>query len=236
MFFEIGVRAHTDLEPFAFGPLDERQLPVGPTRRPGVARQMVELDVADVRGVLRIGRARARHAPALARRLVEVARRHRPLHRNVGAAGVQVRSAEVVVGVPRVGRQREHDARAGRRTHDEERVVAPHLLADVDLHDDLVVARPPRRVDVERERDRPAAPLRGRVLRRLVLVGRDGVGAEHDLAARADPRHLDAHRPPAGRRHVQTDLLARAHRLRPAVPRHHLARHRPTLTGLGILQ
>ena len=119
----------------------------------------------------------------------------------------------------------------GRRTHDEERVVAPHLLADVDLHDDLVVARPPRRVDVERERDRPAAPLRGRVLRRLVLVGRDRVGTEHDLPSRADPCHLDAHRPPARRRHVQTDLLARAHRLRPAVPRHHFAPHLPTLTG-----
>src|SRR5206468_10926567 len=100
---------------------------------------------------------------------------------------------------------------------------------NVDLHDDLVVARPPRRVDVQRERDRPAATLRGSVLRRLVLVGRDRVRAEHDLPTRADPRHLDAHRPPSGRRQVQTDLLARAYRLRPAVPRNHLAPHRPTL-------
>ena len=149
VILEIGVRAHADLESFAFGPLDERQLPVRPPCRTGVAGQVVELDVPDVRGVLRIGRTRARHATPLARRLVQVAGRHRPLHGDVGAARVQVRSAEVVVGVPRVVRQREHDARARRRTHDEERVVAPYLLADVDLHDDLVVARPPRRVYVQ---------------------------------------------------------------------------------------
>ena len=112
VFFEIAIHAHADLEPFAFGPLDERQLPVGPTGRTGIARQMVDLDVADVRGVLRIGRAGPRHPAALARRLEKVARRHRPLHGDVGAARVQVRSAEVVVGVPRIGRQRDHDARA----------------------------------------------------------------------------------------------------------------------------
>ena len=110
VLFEIGIRAHADLEALAFGPLDERQLPVGPTRRTGIARQMVDLDVPDMGGVLRIGRARAGHPPALARRLVEIARRHRPLHGNVGAPGVQVRSAEVVVGVPGIGGQRQHDA------------------------------------------------------------------------------------------------------------------------------
>ncbi len=199
---------------------------------------MVELDVADVRGVLRIGRARARHAPALARRFVEIARRHRPLHGNVGAAGVQVRPAEVVVRVPRIGGQRNHDAFAGRGAHDKERVVAAHLLSDVDLHDDLVVAGAPRAVDGERERGGPAAALRRCVLRCLVLVDRDAGRrrAEQHLASRADPRHLDAHRPPTGRRHVQADLLARDNRLRPAIPRHHFARHRMTLTGLAVPQ
>ena len=100
--------------------------------------------------------------------------------------------------------------RAPDGTHDEERVVASHLLADVDLHDDLVVAGPPRRVDVERERDGPAATLRRRVLGRLVLVGRDGVSGEHDLPLPADPCDLDPHRPRTGRRHVQPDLFPRA--------------------------
>jgi hypothetical protein len=44
-----------------------------------------------------------------------------------------------------------------------------------------------------------------------VLTRRDRVGAEHDLSARAYPRHLDAHRTTARRRHVQTDLLTSAH-------------------------
>ena len=66
---------------------------------------------------------------------------------------------------------------------------------------------------------------------RLVLAGRDRVSSEHHLAYRSDPGHLDADRPPRRRRHVQTDLLLRAHRLRPAIPRHHLACHRTTLTG-----
>jgi len=30
---------------------------------------------------------------------------------------------------------------------------------------------------------------------------------------------------------VQTDVLTRKHRLRPAVPRHHVPYHRPTVTG-----
>jgi len=86
-------------------------------------------------------------------------------------------------------------------------------------------------IDVERKRDRPAASLRGSVLRRFVLVGRNAGRrcTEHDLSSRADPCHLDAHRPPTGRRHVQTDLLAQTARLRPAIPRHHVARHHPTL-------
>ncbi len=206
VLLEIRVGAHADLEALAFGPLDEGQLPVGPTRRPGVARQMVDLDVADMRGVLRIRCARPRHAPALARRLVEVARRHRSLQGDMGAAGVQVRPAEVVVGVPRIGRQRHDDPRPRRRPHDEERVVAPHLVADVDLHDDLVVPRPPRRIDVQREGDGPSAPLRRGVLRSLVLVGRYRVRAENDLASHPDPCHLDAYRPPSRRRNVQADL------------------------------
>ena len=98
MGLEVGVRAHTDLEPLALGPLDERELPVGPTRRPRVPGEMVELDVADVRGVLRVGRARARDAPPLPRRLVEIAGRHRPLHRDVRAPGVEVRRREALLG------------------------------------------------------------------------------------------------------------------------------------------
>ena len=188
MVVEIGIRAHTDLEAFAFGPLDERQLPIGPTRRTGVAREMVELQVADVGGVLRVGRARPGDAPALPRRLVQIARRHRPLHRNVRAADVEVRSAEVVVGVPGVRREREHDARTGRRTHDEEGTVAPHLVADVDLHDDLVVARAPRRTDVEGECRRPPATVRCGIPRRVVFAGRDRVGGEHDFASPAPTR------------------------------------------------
>jgi hypothetical protein len=170
---------------------------------------VVELEVADVGGVLRIGRARPRHATALARRLVQVARRHRTLHGDVGAARVEVRSPEVVVGVPGVRRQRDHDARARRRAHDEERVVSSQLLADVDLHDDLVVTRLPRRVDVQRERNGPTASLGGSVVWRLVRVCRDGVVAEHDLPSATHPCHLDAHRPCTGRQ-VQPDLLPRA--------------------------
>jgi hypothetical protein len=89
-------------------------------------------------------------------------------------------------------------------------VVAPHLAADVDLQDDLVVAGSPRRVDVQGEGGGPAAPLRRRVLRRLVLVDRDGVGGVHHLSPPADPGDLDPHRPAPGRRQVQADLLAAA--------------------------
>ena len=183
-----------------------------------------------MRGILWIGRARPRHTAPFARRLVEVARRHGSLHSNVGATGVQIRSAEIVVGVPGIRRQRDHDAGARRRTLDEECVAAPHLLANVDLHDDLVVARPPCRVDVYRYGDGPTAPLRGSVPRRLMLGGRDGVRTEHDLPPHADPRHLDPYRSPSGRRQVQPNLPARTHRLRPAVPRNHFAPHLPTLT------
>ncbi len=231
MLFEISVRADADLEPLAFGPFDERQLPVGPTRRPGIARQMVDLDVADVCGVLRIGRARPRHPSALARRFVEVARRHRPLHGDVGATGVEVRPAKVVVGVPGVGRQRHHDACTGRWTHNEEREVTAHLLADVDLHHDLVVARPPRLVDVQRESNGPSAPGRGGAFRRLMLFGCDRVRPEDDVPVRADPCHLYAHWPARRRRNVQANRRAPRHRLRPAIPGDHFAVHLRTLTA-----
>src|ERR1700722_113532 len=110
-------------------------------------------------------------------------------------------------------------------------MVAANLLANINLHDHLVVARPPRRVDVQCEGDRPTAPFRGSVVGRLVLICRDRVGTEHDLPSPSDPCHLDAHRPATGRRHVQTDLAARAGRLRPAVPRNHFTTHFPTITG-----
>ena len=197
VFFEVGIRTHPDLETLAFGPLDKRQLPIRPTGRSGVARQMVDLDVADVCSVLRIGRARPRHATTLARGLIQVARRHRTLHGNVRATGVQVRSTKIVVGMPCIRRQRENDARVGRRTYDEERTIAPHLSLDVDLHDDLVVARPPGRVDVQHESDGPVAPLRGSIPRRLVLVCSHCVRPKHHVASRADPCHLNAHRPPS---------------------------------------
>ena len=112
---------------------------------------------------------------------MEIARRHRSLHGHVGPAGVQIRPAEVVVGVPGIGRQGHHDAGARRWTHDEEGEVTAHLLADGNLHDHLVVARAPPRLDVNQEHDRPAAPLRGSILRRLVLVRGHGVGTEDDL-------------------------------------------------------
>src|SRR4029453_16154425 len=113
--------------------------------------------------------------------------------------GVEVRTAEVVVGVPSVGGEREHDASAGSRAHDEERHVASHLLPDVDLHRDLVVARAPRGVDVERERGGPTAALRRRVVGCRVLVCRDGVGAENHLTSPpgpAPPRPPPAPPPP----------------------------------------
>ena len=191
---EVGIAAHADLEALAFGPLDERHLPIRPTGRSGIARQMVDLDVADVRRVLRIGRARPRHATALARRLVEIAGRHRALHGDLRATGVEVRPSEVVVGMPRVCRQCEHDARVGWRPHDEEGTVAPHLGANVDLHDDFVVARPPGRIDVQRESGRPIAPFRRGVLRRLMLVSPHRGGTKHHVAPGAHPRHLNAHR------------------------------------------
>ena len=58
VLLQIGVGADADFETLALGPLNEGQLPVGPPRRPRVARQVVELDVPDVGRVLRVGRAR----------------------------------------------------------------------------------------------------------------------------------------------------------------------------------
>ena len=55
VLFEIGIGAHTDLEPLALGPLDEGHLPIRPTRRAGIAGKMVDLDVTDVGGILRMG-------------------------------------------------------------------------------------------------------------------------------------------------------------------------------------
>ena len=231
VLLQIGIRAHADLEALALGPLEEGQLPVGPTGRAGVAREMVDLDVADVRGVLRVGlaRSRSRDDPcpaACTGSPPPSAAAWRPGSRRCRGSVRRSRCRRATCWSP----ARARCARPGRGTHDEEGVVAPDLLADVDLHDDLVVAGAPGRIDVQGQRHGPPAPLRGGVLRRLVLVGRDGVGAEHDLAPSADPCHLDPHRPAARRRQVQADLLARADRLRPAVPRHHLACHGATLT------
>jgi hypothetical protein len=185
-----------------------------------------------VSGVLRVGGTGSRDPAALPWGFEEVSGRHRPLHGHVGAARVQVRPTEVVVGVPRVGGQRQHDPGGRRWPEDEEGVVASDLLSHVDLHHHLVVTRPPRPVDVQCEGHRPATALGGGLLRRLVLVGRHGGRAEDDFPASTQPGYLDVHRAPRGGRNVQAHLLPRAYGLGPAVTRHHLTCHGRIL-GVG---
>ncbi len=234
MLLEVGVRDDVDLVALTIRPLDERQLPVRPARRAAVGRQVVHAEIPDVTRRLRVGRVQRRDALARAGRLVQVAGGHRSLHRDRGRAGVEVAAAEVVVGVPRVRRQREeHPCGGGRevRSYDEEGVGTAGLAVDVDRQDDLVVARRPVRLDGDVGRGRPPAPSFGGVERRRVIVGRDARLAVHDGAGGPDVRDLDVDGASAGRRHVQRDPFPSGDRLRPAVPRHRLVCHPLTLRG-----
>src|ERR1700722_11368532 len=104
---------------------------------------MIDLDVAHMRGILRIRRARPSNAASLARWLVEGARRHRPAHGHVSAAGVQIWSAKIVVRMPCIGRQRSHDASGSGWAADEEHIVSPQFHAYNHLYQAFVVPRPP---------------------------------------------------------------------------------------------
>ena len=131
VILEVRVRHHVDPVALALGPLQERQLPVRPPGRARPRRQLVEPQVAHVRGHLRIRGVDHRDATPGTGRLVEEARRHRPLQRRPRRAGVEVQPAEVVVGVQRVGGQLQQDRvrRIGRRAEHEERVVAASAAA-----------------------------------------------------------------------------------------------------------
>ena len=229
---QIGVGDHVDLVALPFGPLEERQLPVGPARRAGVGREVVRRQVAAVRGHLRVGHLHGGDPPPGPGRLGQVAGRQRALERHRGAAGVEVPAAEVVVGVPGVGRHGEQ-RRCGRgadlRPHHEEGVAPPGVTIDVDLQDDLVVPAPPRRVDVEHHGRRPAAALPVGAAGRGVVIGRECRLGEHHLTPPPHPGHLDRHRPPAGRRQVQPHGPPAHRRLRPAIPSHRLIGHRRKL-------
>ena len=200
MVFQVGVGDDVDVVTATFGPLQERKLPVGPAGRSRPGRQMVERQVPDVRGHLRIRRRGRRDAAAEPGRLVQVPRRHRALQRHVRRARVEVAPAEVVVRVPRVRREREED-RCGSRvrlgTHDEERVTAAALAVDLDLEDHLVVTGAPRPIDVQHEGRRPSAPTAGRVDRRRVAVGGDGTIGEDHRPFGTDARNFDRDRSPA---------------------------------------
>ena len=229
MLLEIGVRNDVDRVVLPLGPLDERQTPVRPTGRAAVGRQVVHPQVADMARRLMIGRMQRRHALTRAGRLVQVARRHRPQHRRLGGAGVEVAAAEVVVGVPRVGVDRPEDACTRRGevgTHDEEGTARALLPVGVDRQQHLVVARPPVQPHDDLGGGRPVAPVLGRVGRRRVIARRHTLFGEHDLAHLPDPGDLDRHRSTTGRRQVQCHRLARGRRLRPAVSVHRLVRHR----------
>src|SRR5580698_1895531 len=86
---QIVIGTNADLEAFLLRPLYEGQLPIWPTGRPGIAGEVVDLDVADVRGVLRIGCARSGDATPLAGWLVQIAGRHWPLHGDMGPTRIQ---------------------------------------------------------------------------------------------------------------------------------------------------
>ena len=181
---------------------------------------------------LRIGRVQRRDPLTGPRRLVQVPGRHRPLQRDSGPTVVEVAAAEVVVGVPGVGAEREQDRRRrGRevRAHHEEGMGPADLAVDVDRQDDLVVARRPLRLDADVGRGRPPAAGVRRIGWGRVIACRDVRFREHDGAGRTDVGDLDRHGPGAGRRQMETHPLAARHRLRPAVSGHRLVRHRPTL-------
>jgi hypothetical protein len=232
VILEIGVGHHVDGVSVAFRPLEERQLPVRPSGRACVRRQVIELQVADVGRHLRVGRRGGRDPATVTRRLVQVARRHRTLQRHASAAGVEVPAAEVVVGMPRVRRQRKEHRRgrcADRGAHDEEGMAASLFAVDVDLEDDFVVARAPCDVDVDEKRGRPRATVAGGIRRGGVAVRGDGVVRADDDALRPDASDLDRHRQSPGRRHVHSDRPATNDRLRPAVRRDRLVCHRRKL-------
>ena len=232
MLLQVGVGDDVQVVALPLGPRDERELPVGPARRAGPRREVVHGEVADVGRHLAIGRMHHGDPAPGTRRLGQVTGAHRALQADRGAAVVEVAPTEVVVGVPRVRRQRQQDpggGGTGRRPHHEEGVAASGSAADVDLEGHLVVARRPRRIDLDGARRRPPAPLgRGAGGGRMIADLDAWVGEDHG-PDRADAGHLDGGRPPTGRRQVQPDALAGAGGLRPAVPDNRLVGHRATL-------
>ena len=187
--------------------------------------------VADVGGALDVVGDHVGDPPAAARRLVQVAARHRPLERDGGAAGVEVAAAEVVVGVPGVGGQGQEDRRR-RRAHPaggRRRRRGPGGACRRRR------SRGPPRSSRCATSDRRSAPARrasrSRSGRRRAASGghRRAPPSSLNTTVRSSPTRATSTRTgrPAGRRQVQPHRLPRLGRLRPAVPRHRLERHGP---------
>ena len=191
---------------------------------------MVEPDVADVRVHVAVRRVRGRDPATGAVGLVQIAPGHRSLQRRVGAAVVEVSSAEVVVGVPGVGGELQKDpvGRIDRRPYDEEGVALADLAVDIDAEQDLVEARGPVVAHGHRVRSRPAAAVGRCVVGSRVVVGRDAV-APDDGAFGSDPGDLDGHRSSACGGQVQGHRSAGGDRLGPAVSIDGLECHRGIL-------
>ena len=118
--------------------------------------------------------------------------------------------------------------------YDEERTISPHLSFELDLHDDLVVAgSPPGSRSLcpsVRAMGQPhpfylSVPRRSCARSALYCVDPQ---TPHCFVTLAVPPQCAQAAPPDDDR-CRPTCVPDAHRLRPAVARHHLACHRPTL-------
>ena len=223
----VGPRVEVDareiVEPMAgaLGPCDEAALPVEPA---GCAAPRIDA-VRDevVEPPAHVGVARIRHVrETIVRRLrpIEEPFWQRPIERDDRRRHVEVRPAPVVVRAPRRRREREHHLRVAARmrgAYDEVRLARRNRGIDAErAEDDLVVTRPPGAIDGDREGRRPAAAVRRDVVGHGMVVDRDTLAPEHDLAPRAHARDLDRDIRNA-RRAVKADRLAGDDALRPRV-------------------
>ena len=225
MAFEVGVRRDVDRVARPLGPGEERLLVVGPARGTGPLREVLERDVADVRGHARVGRVRGQRRDGRRRAASRGARSP--------AGGPTTRASRRCRGSTRrsrctrarcwcrarAGCDRPRRARdAARRTRGSCRWSGRGRAATPRP----VRARPRRTPIATRDRSgSPTAtgqpqPLRHRVVGYGVVVGEHVLEAGDDLTRRRDTRDRDVHRAER-RRDAQRDRGPGHARVGPAV-------------------
>ena len=170
-------------------PPDKAPFPVVPAGRSAPQRVVEVGEIALELEVLLVRLVRKARHPAVVHHVVgrgrpaQVAPFQRTVERDLHGVAVQACSAPLVVGV--VGVRAQHEdrrrrRRGRRRADDEERLGAPLLTGDaIGVQADLVVTGRPRRIDGDREGDRPAATGRVRVVANRMVVDADPVASPH---------------------------------------------------------